>query len=133
MNEPSKEIIVTIKATKSSNNKIYYQEQFGDDSYWRRIGKEDFDYSVTENKDYALEVKYDDTNSVIYMRYKLDNERSWSKFGLKPVTNTHIDKDGNTHIDLSFEKLKNKKSGCASSFIMFIAIVLFAIILLLQF
>jgi hypothetical protein len=107
------ETFISLKAMKSENNTEYYYEKFGDSGFWTRIGKVDFEYKVAQNKDYALDIKYDSSSSVVFIRYKLDNNHTWGKWGLKPVSKTSYDKDGNIDVTLSFEKIPpQEKSGC---------------------
>lgn len=109
------EIIVTVKITKGKSNKLFYYEQFGKDSHWSRISQDYFEYYLKEYKDFAMKTDYDESNNVVLLTFKLNNERTWAKLGLKRIRKETKDRNGNTIVDLGFEKIgQNKPKGCFS-------------------
>jgi len=129
MNES--EIIVSVKVVVTKTGQPWYYERFGDDSHWQRIDKDRYDWNVKENKNYALELEQDEKGEVKFLRYKLDNERSWAKLGIKPTNTQHTDQEGNTIVTLGFEKIEGKKpKGCAPMAAAFLLAIIIALLLL---
>lgn len=130
--EPTK-TINTLKVTISKNGNPYFYERAGEGGYWSRIDKSFFEHLVSDNKDYALETKYDETGTIIYLRYEFDSARGWEKYGVKPIWENSINKTGNHSINLRFKSIQIKKTkGCLSLFIGIAVLILYVVLAISQ-
>lgn len=112
---PYSKRIYSLKVTITKNGTPYFYERSGDDGYWSRIDQPFFEFLVAENKNQALETRYDDKGSIVFLRYEYDENRGKGKGGLRTVWENISEKsDGN----------QKKGKGCLPVLLSLTAIVL---------